>query len=191
MAECSVKASPALEGAPPDQSPRRPGPSRDVRTWRRLATSRTKSIALPRTSAPFPLLQSRSVATKYRCLGGVAWKTIRAVRQYASKTGAASAGGASTSRPRGRNAVRTMYENIAQGHPPWCPILLQVSLGSGTEPVSQLGDGYVTETLGRLAHGPIGSHSSSKEVAHQRHVGGFRVSHKVSQHVTDAPTRTP
>jgi hypothetical protein len=78
-------------------------------------------MARPLTSAPLPLVQSRSVATKQRCRCGAAWTIVRPLRQKASSTGAAWVGGVSTSTPSGRKAsalcTRTSPKPIASGNP--------------------------------------------------------------------------
>ena len=58
--------SPYAGTEPPQRKASSPGPSREGRTCRRLATKRTRSMVLPLISVPLPLDQSRSVATK-RC----------------------------------------------------------------------------------------------------------------------------
>lgn len=91
----------------------------------------------------------------------------------------------------GSKRVRTVDENIAQGHPSFGPVQVQLSLGRGAKSVSQLRDGDAAEALRRLAHSSVGSHPASNKVARERHVGRFRVPHEVREHVTDAPPWTP
>jgi len=99
-------------------------------------------------------------------------------------TRAASARGAFSSTPSGRNAsalcTRTSPRPGASGKP-----------GRRKPPRRRaLGDRHVAQVLGRLAHCVVGSESTSKEVPSRRQVRRLSALYKVGAYVTDQPAFT-
>jgi hypothetical protein len=86
--------------------------------------------------------------------------------------------------------ISTMHQDVTQADRHGETRETEAAPG-GAQSISQLEDGHLTQTLGRLAHCVVGSQSTSQEVVRHGEVRRLSALYKVGEHVTDPPALTP